>query len=83
MAVASMRAAWVPIKEFPDEEGTETLATAHNTRDGTRAIKEFPDEEGTETKSVVPFTSLLKGRSKNSPMRRGLKPCIPSRKDRH
>ena len=37
-----------PIKEFPDEEGTETHIETGATS-WRRPIKEFPDEEGTET----------------------------------
>ena len=37
------------------------------------AIKEFPDEEGTETSNFRIGGPWYAGRSKNSPMRRGLK----------
>ena len=37
------------IKEFPDEEGTETSSQSEQPSVGLSSIKEFPDEEGTET----------------------------------
>ena len=39
----------LPIKEFPDEEGTETAEAPTEVRQEEAPIKEFPDEEGTET----------------------------------
>ena len=40
---------------------------------GLPTIKEFPDEEGTETPRAARRRNALFARSKNSPMRRGLK----------
>ncbi len=38
----------MPIRRFPDEEGTEILGVRRFASKGAGPIRRFPDEEGTE-----------------------------------